>query len=275
MANPIRFRWLGIAGIEIESGTDRLLVDPYLSRFPMRNLLIGRPAPRPDLVRKFLQPARTVLVSHAHFDHLADVPNVCRIFGATAYGSPNTSAILAAYGIPPERIKTVRPGDAFSAADFEITIFPGRHGRMLGGLPSAGRLPRNLAPPLRLSDYRMDRMHSFRVQAGGISVLVWNDPDSDGVPPADVVFYCPLWGVQAAACILRAAGARMCVPVHWEDMFAPPDRPPRPMIAPPGWRSPWVRRINPRTFAGSLKNEIPDVEVILAQPFAAVPLRKI
>jgi L-ascorbate metabolism protein UlaG (beta-lactamase superfamily) len=267
MADSIRCRWLGVAGVEIESAGERLLIDPYLSRFPAWNALIGRPAPRRDPIRKYLRPARAVLVSHSHYDHLADVPEVCRSFGAIAYGSANTSAILAAHGIPPAQIQTVRPGDDFSIAGFAVRAFRGRHGRMLGMLPYAGRLPNRLSPPLRLSEYRMDGMLSFRALAGGVSLLFWNDPEADGVPVADVVFYCPLWGAQAAARIVRRARARILIPVHWEDMFAPPDRPPRPMVVPPGWRSPWIRRIDPRAFAHSLEKEIPGVRVLLPRPF--------
>jgi L-ascorbate metabolism protein UlaG (beta-lactamase superfamily) len=263
MTDGLRFRWLGTAGIELEFRDERILIDPYLSRFPMRYCLFGRPSPRQDPIKRHLLPARAVLVSHAHFDHLLDVPIICREFGTTAYGSPNTSAILRAHGIPEGRIRTIKAGDSFTEGSFEIGIFPGRHGRMAGLLPYTGPLPERLTPPLRLSDYRMDAMFSFLIQTNGASFLVWNGPAESGIPEADVLIFCPLWGDGECAQAARAAKAKVVVPIHWDDFFSPLDRPIRPLIVPPGWKSPWIRRMDPVSVAKSVKRLLPDVKVVI------------
>ncbi|MGB7540241.1 MAG: MBL fold metallo-hydrolase [Anaerolineales bacterium] len=265
MANDMHFRWLGTAGMELESGGERILIDPFLSRFPIRYTLFGRPAPKPALVARYLSPARAVLVSHAHYDHLADVPNVCREFGAVAYGSENTSAILRAHELPAAQIKTINAGDAISIGPFEVGVFAGQHGRMAGLLPFTGKLPARLHPPLRLSDYRMDSMFSFRVQAAGASCLIWNGPDKRGIPTADILFFCPLWGARICAAVAVAAQVRIIVPVHWDDFFSPLDRPFHPLVAPPGWSSPWFRRMDPRAFARSLNRLLPEVRVLIPE----------
>jgi len=270
MKEQLQFRWLGTAGIELEYRGERILIDPYLSRFPFRNALFGRPVPKQDLVARYLSPTRAILVSHPHFDHLADVPAVCREFDAAAYGSPNTSAILRAHGIPPPQIRTVQAGDRVGIGPFEIRILPGRHGRMLGMLPYAGPLPARLNPPLRLSEYRMDVMFSFQVRAADASVLVWNGPESPGVPIADALFFCPLWGARTCAAIAGAAQARIVVPVHWDDFFSPLERTLHPLIAPPGWHSPWIRRMDPVAFARSMNQLLPEVQVHIPDVFKSV-----
>jgi L-ascorbate metabolism protein UlaG (beta-lactamase superfamily) len=263
MTTDLHFRWLGTAGIELEFRGERILIDPYLSRFPMRYLIAGRPSSRLDLIKRHLRPARTVLVSHAHFDHLLDVPSVCREFGSTAYGTPNTRTLLRVHGIAPDRIRTVQPGDTFRSGPFEIRILPGRHGRMLGLLPYTGPLPERLTPPLRLSDYRMDGMLSFLIRTEDGSVLVWNGPSEDEVPAADALFYCPLWGARSCARIAKAAGATTVIPVHWDDFFSPLQPSVSPIIVPPGWRSPWIRRMDPKPFAKSVLRFLPDVKVVV------------
>jgi L-ascorbate metabolism protein UlaG (beta-lactamase superfamily) len=263
MIDGLRFRWLGTAGIELEFRGGRILIDPYLSRFPLRYAVFGRPAARRDLVARYVSPARAVLVSHSHFDHLADVPAVCREFGSVAYGSPNTCAILRAHGVPAEQIRTVQAGDAFTAGSFEIRLFAGEHGRMLGLLPYTGALPARLTPPLRLSDYRMDSMLSFHIRSPEGSILIWNGPPRADVPRADALFYCPLWGARACAEIARSARVRDVVPVHWDDFFSPLDRPLRALVAPPGWRSPWIRRMDPTVFARSVNQFLPEVRVVI------------
>jgi len=267
MSDPLRFRWLGTAGIEIEFRGERLLIDPYLSRLPMRYCLFGRPTPRSDLVARHLLPSRAVLVSHAHYDHLLDVPAVCREWGAAAYGSSNVCSILRAHKIPDRQLWSVRAGDSFSDGPFDIDVLPGRHGRMMGLLPFAGPPARKLKPPLRLSDYRMDVMLSFSIRTEGGSALVWNGPAEGAIPPADALFYCPLWGVGECARIARAAGAAVVVPVHWDDFFRGLDRPIRPLIAPPGWRSPWIRRMDPVSFAASIGKIDGAVKVIVPRIF--------
>ncbi|MBN2083824.1 MAG: MBL fold metallo-hydrolase [Anaerolineales bacterium] len=272
MSDALHFRWLGTAGIELEYRGERILIDPYLSRFPIWNTILGRPVPNRDLVTRHLSPARAVLVSHAHFDHLADVPNICREFGAVAYGSANASAILRAHGLPAEQAKTVRVGDAFRVGPFDIRILPGRHGRMLGMLPFTGRLPARLQPPLRLSDYRMDEIFSFLVKAAGRSVLFWNGPESEDIPRADVLFYCPLWGVRECAAVAQAAKASAVIPVHWDDFFCPLDGAYRPLVVPPGWSSPWIRRMEPNVFARSVEKLLPGTRVFIPEILQSIAL---
>jgi L-ascorbate metabolism protein UlaG (beta-lactamase superfamily) len=274
MAENLSYRWLGTAGIEFEFRGKRLLVDPYLSRFPMRFLLVGRPAPRRELVRRHLRPAQTVLVSHSHFDHLADVPNVCREFGAAACGSPNTCAILRAHGISSALIRPVAAGDSFSAGPFAIRVFSGAHGRMAGWIPYAGRLPASMRLPLRLPEYRMDGMFSFHIRTEGGSVLIWNRPDADGMPPADILFCIPMWGVRSCVRTAGVSGAKTVVPVHWDDFFSPLDRPLRPMMVPPGWRSLWIRRMDPADFAASVNRLLPKVPVEVPRLFHQQELRQ-
>jgi L-ascorbate metabolism protein UlaG (beta-lactamase superfamily) len=270
MADQMNFRWLGTAGIELEYRGERILIDPYLSRFPIWNAVFGRPVPKPALVSRYLSPARAVLISHAHYDHLLDVPNVCRAFGATAYGSSNTSEILRAHALPEGQVKTMHAGDLFAVEPFTITVLAGKHGRMAGILPFTGKLPARLRPPLRLSDYRMDSMFSFRVQTPQAACLIWNSPESQGVPCADVLFFNPLWGTRNCAAVAAAARARLIVPVHWDDFFQPLDRPQHPLLVPPGWNSPWVRRMEPHAFSRALKKRLPAVHVCVPEIFKTV-----
>jgi L-ascorbate metabolism protein UlaG (beta-lactamase superfamily) len=267
MADQMHFRWLGTAGIELESGGERILIDPYLSRFPIWNAILGRPAPKRELVKRHLLPARAVLVSHAHYDHLLDVPNVCREFGAVAFGSANTSAIIRAHGLPETLVKTIHVGEQFSVGPFAISVLAGRHGRMVGLLPFTGKLPARLRPPLRLSDFRMDSMFSFRVQTAQAACLIWNSPESLGVPCADVLFFNPLWGARHCAAVAAAARVRLVVLVHWDDFFQPLDRPQHPLMAPPGWTSPWIRRMEPHAFSRALKKILPQVHVRVPEIF--------
>lgn len=76
--------WLGVSGWQISVGENRILIDPYLSRFDYRTPSGGIEPKTPlttdtemieAVVAEHLRvPPAFVLLSHGHWDHLADVP---------------------------------------------------------------------------------------------------------------------------------------------------------------------------------------------------------
>ena len=95
----VRFRWLGVAGIELLSSEElmadeSLLIDPFFTRPPIWRLWFGRVAPNPARIPASLPRCDHILVSHAHYDHLLDVPVIARRTLARVYGSANTCALL-------------------------------------------------------------------------------------------------------------------------------------------------------------------------------------
>ncbi|MGR7001985.1 MBL fold metallo-hydrolase [Yinghuangia aomiensis] len=74
-------RWLGVAGWEITFGGHIVHFDPYLSRFDYREqggAIRTDPAVLEGLLGsgRLAGPPELVLVSHGHWDHIADVPHI-------------------------------------------------------------------------------------------------------------------------------------------------------------------------------------------------------
>jgi hypothetical protein len=249
-----------------------LLVDPYLSRVPARYLAFGRPVSNASLIRRHLLSPRLVLVTHPHFDHLMDVPFICREFGAAAYGSANTCAILRAHDIPPEQIKEIRPGDAFADGPFSIRVFAAVHGRIFGRVPYTNPLPKRLIPPLRLSDYRLDCELSFEVRTGSLTVLFWNRASPYGAPSADVLVITTERSPKAFGELLRAVQPKAVIPIHWDDFFRSLEKPIQPMIGLPGWTGRLFGRMDPHVFARALQREEPATQVIVPRIFDPIDL---
>ena len=90
--------------------------------------------------------------------------------------------------------------------------------------------------------------------------LVCNGPDPEGIPSAEVLFCSPLWGAKTCADVAAAAQARLVIPIYWDNFFSPLERAPEPMFAPPGWRSPWIRRMEPASFVRSMKSFVAERE---------------
>ncbi len=272
MPDGMNFRWLGAAGVELEYGGERLLVDPYLSRVPFRYIFFGRPHPNRELVLRHLSPARTVLITHPHFDHLMDVPTVCRDLGATAYGSSNASVLLLAHGISYSKIQIIHPGNNFQEGPFSVEVFSGEHNRIAGIIPHTGRLPKQLNPPLKLSDFRMDCMYSYRVSAGGQSVLLWNTPSPEGAPAADVLVITASRRPEAWRSVVAKVKPKAVILIHWDDFFSPLERPLRPMLAPPRLGERLIRWMDPHEFARGWVTTFPEGRIYIPDIFQSVEI---
>src|SRR5512137_2297982 len=107
----MELRWLGVAGIELRLNGQTLAIDPYFTRAPLRRML-ERMHPDRRLVAGQLPRCDYVLVTHPHYDHLADVPEVVRNTGATALGSANACRLLAALGVPAQQVRQIGAGDS-------------------------------------------------------------------------------------------------------------------------------------------------------------------
>src|SRR5258708_1809411 len=110
MNTSVGMRWLGVAGIELSVGGRTLLIDPFVSRPPARRLWAGRVASDGALVAEKVPQGDVVLVTHAHWDHIMDVPEVARRTGAAVYGSPNACALLQALRVPPAQLHRLPAG---------------------------------------------------------------------------------------------------------------------------------------------------------------------
>ncbi|MFI5812123.1 MBL fold metallo-hydrolase, partial [Streptomyces sp. NPDC051643] len=109
-------RWFGTSGWRIDVDGRTVLFDPYITRF-RTGLFDGAFDPGtelrtdPDLVREHVGHPELVLVSHAHWDHLADVPHIARTTGARVVGTETTYHLLVAFGVDPGQISVVKGGE--------------------------------------------------------------------------------------------------------------------------------------------------------------------
>ena len=82
-----QMRWLGVAGIELRATEQVLVIDPFVTRPPFRRMWFGRIRSDSALAAASVPQGDFVLVTHAHWDHVMDVPAIIKQTGATAYGS--------------------------------------------------------------------------------------------------------------------------------------------------------------------------------------------
>jgi L-ascorbate metabolism protein UlaG (beta-lactamase superfamily) len=245
-STPILFRWLGTAGIELALRDLMIVIDPYFSRVPIWKLLLGRVTPNHRAIAERIQRCDLLLITHAHFDHIMDVPEIVRNTGATAVGSPNSCGLLEALGVSQNKTREVNAGDQISVGEVRIEVRQARHPRIPGFSP--GPLHPDIRPPLRASSYRMDHCYSFLISVNGIRLLTDPGARPDDAVAADVLFVHPGKDNEYYKSLLRLVKPRITIPVHWDDFFRPLSEPLRPYWKPPALAFPPLQRIDLEKF---------------------------
>ncbi len=96
----------GAPGTASPTRASSLLIEPYLSRVPLRTLLsapAGRCPTRSSSAaisgRRGARSPACDLVGHTHFDHAVDAPAIARRYGTKAYGSASLAHLMRLHGL--------------------------------------------------------------------------------------------------------------------------------------------------------------------------------
>ncbi len=277
--NKTTLRWLGVAGIEIGCAGRRIVIDPYFTRVPFHKLWLGRVKPDAELIRKWLPGCDAVLVSHAHVDHILDVPEVVRQTGAVAYGSPNTCRLLQICDIAQEKIHEIQRGAGFQVGEINIRSYAQRPHMPVGGY-SMQPVPEGLKAPLRARDYSMDFGLSYLIEVEGLRLLTETCLDPAEAGKVDVLFTVPFRGRPGEERryyqrMLDACQPRLVIPIHCDDMWLPLDKPMKGQPVPSGRLLPPLTRMDRDRFKLVIEQIHPATRVFLPQRLMRYSLSEI
>lgn len=248
----LTFRWLGVAGIELKAGDQVLAIDPFFTR-PTLTQMLKPLNPNPLLVINKLTACNSILVTHSHYDHLLDVPEVLRLSGAVAYGSANTCQLLRILGVPAAQVKQVGVGDNLYLGAFRIEVIKGQHSAIPFGQLINGRLRSGLQAPLGVTDFRMDVCLGYWITAMGVRLLV-----CAGEPrPTEILFVVAQELKKYYTHLLKSTGPGVFIPIHWDNFTRPLSKPVRRFTRPgrlPLWQ-----------IARLARQVLPRVEVIIPE----------
>jgi L-ascorbate metabolism protein UlaG (beta-lactamase superfamily) len=250
----LTFRWLGVAGVELKADGQVLALDPFFTRPSITRMLVPV-RPDPSLAVEKLPECNVVLVTHPHYDHLLDVPEVLRHTGAVAYGSANTCQLLRMLGVPEVQVKEVGVGDTLSLGAFKVEVINGQHSSIPFGWVFNGKIRPGLLPPLRVQDYRMDICLGFCITVMGMRVLICAAEPQ----PAQVLFAVAQESRKYYLRLFKGVQPHTFIPIHWDNFTRPLNKPLRRFARPGRMRlwdlvmlarqtEPWVNVIIPEIF---------------------------
>jgi L-ascorbate metabolism protein UlaG (beta-lactamase superfamily) len=225
--------WLGVSGYRLTYQGSTLFVDPYVSRVPLRSLLLRRTAlPDAGMIERYVHPhgeVAGVLVGHTHFDHAVDAPAIARRHGAKAYGSASLVRLMRLHGLEglAVEVETHRP---YELGPFVVTFVPSRHSKLLFGrkVPMDGPLTCDHLDGLAPGAYRCGAVYGIRIEVAGTSLYHQGSADLDDAQlpdrPVDV-FLAGVAGRQVTPRywerILPRLDPRIVVPTHYDNFFSP------------------------------------------------------
>lgn len=254
----VTLRYLGTAGWEISDAKVTILIDPYVSR------INGPPPPggagsavagdtRPKVnwddiatsdvaaIDSRIPRADYVLVTHTHYDHVLDVPQIALKKHATVIGTESTANVMRAYGVPEAQLITVRGGEDYDFGTFSVKVIPSLH----SPLDHKHYFSSQTAPPDLKAPLTLRQIHpeggtlAYLVRIGDHQILAFggmNYVESE------------LVGLHPDVALVGAAGSRkeiydysgrlmrvlghppLVLPTHWDNFLLPYDASQQPAI---------------------------------------------
>jgi L-ascorbate metabolism protein UlaG (beta-lactamase superfamily) len=230
----LEIQWLGTAGFRITHSDTTLLIDPYVSRAPMR-AIVGRRQLRsnPDLVERHIPKASAILVGHTHFDHAVDVATIARHHGCPVYGSTSAATLMGLNGLADQAI-VVESHRPIEIGPFTVRFTPSRHARLVLGLkvPYDGELTCDSLDGLGAGGYRCGDVWGIAIEVGGCTLYHQGSADlvDDEVRDRDVdVLLCGIAGRGSTRDfvprMLEALSPGVILAHHHDDFFRAVDDP--------------------------------------------------
>lgn len=247
----VSMRWLGVAGWELNIDGRILYFDPYVSRFDY-TAEGGALRPDPTVVTTLLAtgrlagPPELIMVSHGHWDHLSDVPQLLGRPGwgdavIRTMGGETQRNLLTAMGVSEQRLAnfiTVSGGEDLTFGPYQVQVVRSLHSQSKGygyGYPGLRVAPP--PPPTKVSELVEGGTLAYQVTVPDrIKILMFGgtnfvERELAGLRP-DVVaismtdFSSVNRYLERLLTVL--GGPRYVIPVHNDDMITGYDSPKLP-----------------------------------------------
>lgn len=227
--DAVRIRYLGTAGFVISDAGRTVALDPYLTRANLRTALRKPLVADTELIARHIPHVDDVFIGHAHFDHILDAPELCRLSGARLIGSRATMMVGRAAGLPREQLLETAGREEITSGHWTVRGLPSVHGKAVAGrIPLPGDITEPPPWPPRLRDLRHGLVLNWWLDTGALRIVHIDSADFINEElkglSADVVCLCAIgrkYRPDYVRDVVELLRPRWIIPCHWDTMITP------------------------------------------------------
>lgn len=225
----LEVRWLGVAGFALTCEGTTILIDPYVTRHPIGDLLRRRVVPSDPAAVATVPRADAILLGHTHFDHALDAPAIARRDRAPVHGGRSAVHLMGLHGLADLAVE-VEAHRPIEIGPFTVTFVPSVHSKLILGraVPNGGEITCEHLDGLTDAAYACGQVWGIRIEVDGAVLYHQGSADllDDEVPTGGVdAFLCGIAGRQVTPGYLDRILPRLdpatVVISHHDDFFRP------------------------------------------------------
>ncbi|MFV5491243.1 MBL fold metallo-hydrolase [Acinetobacter sp. ASP199] len=244
-AKSLNIRFFGVSTLLFDDGQEQILIDGFFSRPSLWQVLSSKVSSNAALLQNIIQEeqlhrTRAILVTHSHYDHALDLPELAALLPHTQIiGSNSTLNIARSHpGVKASQLRRAVSGQPLQSGQFKVTPLASAH---TPPTPVNDDLGEEITAPLKLpakfSDFKEGGSFDYLIEHDGQQILV---KASTGFIPgqlknvqADILFlgiaqlsrqsedYQKSYLQQTLATVKP----KIVIPIHWDDFFQPLSQP--------------------------------------------------
>ncbi len=217
--SDIALRWLGINALEFRYPGGSCLIDPYVSRDPHRLTIPG------EVARYITRRPDFVLMTHAHWDHLPDMPEIIRRTGTVLYASKTACNLMRACAVPEAHLHEIHPGERLEfPGGVRVTVLESKHMEPVLHSGFYDRVPERVSDK---ADWLCGEVFAFLIEWDRLRILNAGSanlhlPAVDGLECDCFICGISRWKPGFPE-LLRHIRFRTLIPVHHDEFTLPLD----------------------------------------------------
>ena len=165
MNDKLKVRWYGTNALEFRHANGSFMIDPYVSRNNKQITI-------PSEVDKYLTDRPDfVLMTHAHWDHLPDMPYLIKKTNTVLYASRTACNIMRTFDVPEKNLHELSYGEVIEMpGGVFVTALESRH-KGSDDLQPTYDAPPSLETLTHCSNWRCGEVFSFVIELEGKTIM--------------------------------------------------------------------------------------------------------
>jgi L-ascorbate metabolism protein UlaG (beta-lactamase superfamily) len=172
--------WFGVTTMLFDDGETQILIDGFISRPTIADILLGRPVESDAakinyVMNEFrMRQLAAIIPAHSHFDHAMDVGAIANRSFASILGSSTTAQIARGAGVPEDQVVVVSSNTEYTFGNFTVTLVSSAHAPFAwrGEVPLAGTIEEPLLTPAPVTSWREGGSYSIVIAHPSGTTLV-------------------------------------------------------------------------------------------------------